>query len=245
MAAYWEEVLADSPTLLMKLDETSGTLTDSSTSGLSGTSSGSVTYHTTGPDATGIPYAFGFTGANSYISIANNTALDLGNGPFSVEFWMKRISASGTANIFGKGDGSFPSSGIAGEVGSAPDYVYFEQGGSNKHISTSGTVDDTNWHHIVFTRAAATNAIAYLDGTAGTTLTLAKTFSNNTLALVLGDLYAASTYGWFDSGSGGYMAGFALYKSELSSGRVAAHYAARSTGSAVPSATTGMLGFFG
>lgn len=243
MATYWAECLADTPTLLFKMDEASGNLVDSSGSGYSGVASGTgLTYRATGPDATGVPYGITMNGTGYFSVTDSGTGLDLGDGPFTIEFWMKRNDLTTTRYICGKADNSTaPGYGVEMRNGSF-DTMRLVQGAGSTNINSTSATDywsTTNWYHVALTRGASASGTVYIDGSAATTSTSAVTFSDNNLALLIGRFTAS--VGAFD----GSIAGFALYKSSLSGARIAAHYAARSNGSGSSRDPLGMLGLFG
>jgi len=220
---YETAVLADSPTVLFPMDESSGNLTDVVGS-KTGTASGSPTYGVAGPMASHTAIAFS---GDDYFSVADHADLDLGNGPFSIEFWLRRSSITVGSYIFGKTNASFATPGYAVELrnGATFDDVRLQDGSTSSHCYNSAAeIDDTDWHHIVYTRALATTAIMYVDGSSVGVSTNAKTFSDNNLALVIGALYAGG------SAYTGELAYLAFYKSVLTPTRVAAHYAARTGG---------------
>lgn len=222
MATWWEEVLSDSPKLVLKMDEASGNLTDSSGFGHTATVTGSPTYQVAGP-AAGIEYGITIA-TGSYFTVADHADLDLGNGPFTIEFWYKRGSTSDNGAILGKADGTATAGYIVSQ--SATDFLRLEDGSTSSHVfnALAATTDTTNWLYAVFTRANATNAKLYINATDVTDIGGAKTFTDNNQALLIGRGY--STGGSYD---GVTIASPVIYKSELSSARIAAHYAARDT----------------
>lgn len=212
MADWTTEALADSPTLLVVLDPTSGNLTDLSGGGHTGTANGSPTYRV----ATGLaalPWGITFPDG-AYFSFADHADTDLGD-TFTIEAIIARHDASLGRPILGKGDLS-AAAGYMVETRASDDSAYLEIGSSSGHCH-GAAFNDTNWHQVAFTRAAA-DAIAYLDGSASTTNLSHVTFTDNANALILGSYTAA-----FGTSFNGTIAALALYKSALSAGRIAAH----------------------
>lgn len=225
MATYSAEVLADTPTVFLKMDEASGNLTDSSGNSHTATVTGSPTYHASGP-GTGVPYGITIA-SGAYFSIGDHADLDLGNGPFTIEVWVKRGTSSDNGDVLGKADGSATAGYIVNM--SSTDYARLEDGSTSAHVypDSATYLNDTSWHHIVYTRASATNAKCYVDGVDRTDVGGAKTFTDNAQSFLVGRGYSAGS-----SYAGATIAAVAIYKSELSSGRVAAHYAAKDTAAA-------------
>lgn len=216
MATYWETLIADSPTVLLKMDEASGSLIDTQVGNDAVVSGAAMTYHAAGPDATGIPYAVTF--ANTTLATITDSAdLDLLDGPFSIEFWLKKGASGGTQQPVRKGDNS-----------TTPGYDCYLSGNlfrltngaltSNIRQTTADT--DLGWHHWVFTRASGLSGKVWRDKVDVTTNSNTLSFLDNNNNLILGNDFAGS------------MAGFAVYKSQLSSTQVAAHYDARGNAAA-------------
>jgi len=82
---------------LLHLDESSGTIIDSSGNGYNGEYNGTL-YSQSGHLNT----AIGFDGSNDVINLTNNSNLDFGTDDFTIAGWVKRDRAS-TEGIFSKG----------------------------------------------------------------------------------------------------------------------------------------------
>ncbi len=83
--------------LLMHLNETSGTIQDSSGNNHNGSYNGNL-YAQDGQ----IKEALGFDGTDDIVSIPNNSELDIGTGDFTIQMWVKR-EKTGTEAIISKG----------------------------------------------------------------------------------------------------------------------------------------------
>jgi hypothetical protein len=116
----------------------------------------------------------------STVSVPDSSTLDLGNGPFTLEAWVKRnVSAAGT--ILGKGSQTYL---LKFNV----DVIDFRQSGVGRIcVSTTSIVDLGVWHHVVVTRGAAgaTNNI-YIDGADVTGSITSRTLTDNSSALGIG-----------------------------------------------------------
>ena len=103
---------------------------------------------------------------NDYIYIADNNYFDWSSGEFSIDFWIKRTT-TGLERIYGNlaSDGSETDTSI---------YTYFNSGntikvrlieddGTRHETESTGTIIDTNWHHLAFVRDGDTFRL-YIDG---------------------------------------------------------------------------------
>lgn len=217
-STYETIILTDSPTFVLPLDEASGTVTDIVGS-KTATLYGSPTYGVTGP-VTGHT-AMGFDGVDDYLTVADHADLDLGNGPLSVELWMKCTgSLNWTSNLIAKGTQA-PAILRTGTTGILSFYSLAWDAGT---VSTVGITDTTDWHHVVGTKDSSNNWKVYVDGTDVSSGAYTTTTTNTATDLYIG----ASSYpnNYFTGG----IAYVALYKSVLSAARVLAHYDARSAG---------------
>ena len=101
------------------------------------------------------------------------------------------------------------------------DKLAFLKNGAGSYIATSSTtVTDTGWHHLVVTKTGATTKL-YIDGFDRTVLATSQTLANTASALVLGAVNPAT---------GGRLRGtideFALYSDVLTQPQVMDHYKA-------------------
>lgn len=136
--------------------------------------------------------AMTFNGTVEYLdagAITGNYNLTTNTNPFTIEMWLKRdgtgaehiLSARETADNGESFDLSF-TAGDAIEV-----HAYSDTTGDTTLTSTT-TIADTNWHHIVL-QYDATDFTLYLDGSADATITDAtpvQTWTNTTDNLIIG-----------------------------------------------------------
>ncbi len=155
-------------------------------------------------------------GTADHVNVPDASSLDLGNGPVTLEAWVKRSSAaaiSGAMIFFDKGSSGFE---LAWENAT----TVFLKARVAYFARWNSTVNDTNWHHVVVTRSG-TAANLYVDGAnvAGGTIT-PQTLASNALPLILGA----------EGGTGGFLAGtideFAIYGGALTATQVLDHYRA-------------------
>lgn len=117
-----------------------------------------VTYGVTGAIANDSDTAVTFDGTAS-ATVPDDNALDLGDGPFSIEFWFKRSATQDAVQVLlAKGTNAplirFNGSNVL---------QMLRNGGAS--VVNAGTFTDQNVHHAVFTwDGASDSAHAYVDG---------------------------------------------------------------------------------
>lgn len=225
---YSDEVMADSPVAYYRMGEASGDVVDA-LGGSPGSVSGSVTRDVAGgiADDDG---AIDFPGTSgNYITVPDQAKLDLGDGPWTIECWARRDSSGTNYRVL-------VDRGVGG-----PD-LYFdittnklqvELSGSTQNVNETGSTTDNNWHHWVVTRASGGPTTLYKDGVDVTNFLANPTYGATTGTLNIGGYRDGTSYP-FD----GAIDEVAIYNTELSSSRVAAHYAA-GTGAADVTVTPG------
>jgi hypothetical protein len=222
-------VLADSPYLLWRLQEKTGTTAaDSSGNNRGGTFSNTPTLGQSSPiTAEPTDVAFG-TGTNGYVtasSTSTNTAT------FTVEAWVKTTSSAG-GRLIGFGDGA------PGSASTTTDcQLYLAPNGkvefglndsSPVAIASAAAVNNGAWHYVVGTYSNATGPRLYVDGTLSASATgnayRPTTFTGRWRA------GAEALTGWPGNPTSNYLTGtideVAVYTTVLSAARVSAHYAA-------------------
>lgn len=229
---YATEVMADSPTIYLRLNETTGTTAaDSSGNSKPGTISGGVTLNQS-PVFAGGSAAMVFNGTSGAVSTSLLPLTASYNGPFSMEASFK-LSATPSAtntisNIGGTGD-------TAAQLSVRSDgSIRFTMVTNNPTALIAQTaaayVVVGTAYHVVGTIARAGTlwtAKLYVNGSLIDTQTLTDSNTTRTIASGVG-----LTAGWGGSGSN-YFAGtvdeVAAYSTELTGARITAHYAARAT----------------
>lgn len=226
-AAHAQAVMADSPLLYWKLDETSGTTAaDSSTSNQPGSFINSPTLGVsgafTGSNATTL------NGSSQYVQRLSPT-IPTGSGARSIEVWFKTTSTAQQA-LFSYGS-----------LGSGQQFTLFLTGsnslmawgwgfGNDQNFSSQSSMTDGHWHQIVETYDGST-MIVYLDGAS----LGSKSVSLNTVISSHGFNVGVSDPGGWDSNSNKYCTcsidEVAVYGTALSAARVQAHYSSQSASS--------------
>ncbi|MDQ1653832.1 MAG: hypothetical protein QOI35_3032, partial [Cryptosporangiaceae bacterium] len=192
----------------------STTITDSKGTN-TGTYSGSPIYNTFGAPANDLNGATHWTSSSSYGSVPDAASLDLTDGPFTLEAWVRRQdNGTGMQTIMQKGNGAFQFGFYNNKIGL---FKYTGSGVGTIIAQSTGTQTDTTaFHHYVATKTGATVHI-YVDGTDVTGTVTNQTLANTATALVLGG-GSASEY------LNGYLDEVAVYNQVLGSSTVSDHY---------------------
>jgi hypothetical protein len=211
-AGYVAAVLADSPVGYWRMGEASGSVLDSI-----GSSHGTATGTTR--DVTGAlttaqdDGAITFNGTSDKVRMGD--VLDQ-TGAVSYELWVKRANTTGVLQyLMNKGAGQ------PNIVLKADHYITVGEENFDLVLSSTAILNDTNWHHIVFTwtgAAAVDAAKLYVDGVNVGVHQNTATIAGNGSSLSLGAAYVDALYfaGTIDEA--------AIYNTVLSPTRVLAHY---------------------
>jgi hypothetical protein len=217
-AYYRPTVLADSPVLYYGLDEASGT-TAAALAGPSGTySSGRAT--TAGKVGAGsLGSAVGSVTAGSRPFAAADASA------FSVEAWAKATAPGTFRYVVGDADwtGTKGFAFYTGSTGGLQFAVATTSGKALASVPAAGVWDGT-WHHIVGTFASGT-ARLYVDGALVSTASVAagaKMLAPSTQDVTIGRFSGTEDTLYFN----GSIDEAAVYTTELSAGRVSAHFLA-------------------
>jgi hypothetical protein len=218
---YTASVLADTPIVVLHLDDTTGTTMVESVAARNGTYVNTPTLAQTGA-GTGTGTGVLFAGASSqYATVAHNAAFNVGD-TFTIELWVKGTYAATTQTLASKGTSGGNAWSVEQTTGGAFRLTQVFVGVIC--TSTSTTLADGNWHHIVATKSGATVKL-YQDGVDVTGTVTNQTVANNAQPLSLATYMTAGAPG------GQYARAtldeFALYGTALSQARVQAHYAAK------------------
>jgi sialidase-1 len=144
---------------------------------------------------------FGFDGVDDVVGVSDNTAIDFGNGSFSISTWWK-ITNTDTDRVLDK-----RLSGAGYELVPRNDVVsvYLGDGSDSYHRDIgSSNINDGEWHHVVATVAAPDGAgdrtvTVYVDGS----------YDGETTFTDVGDISSGSDLfiGAANGGSGGVVNG--------------------------------------
>lgn len=235
MSSYSDLIFAHANLVLYyRLGEASGTVADDvGPNNLDGTLAASgITYSVAGAIANDADTALTFDGSTDALTRADNNALDLGDGPFSIEFWVKRSATqSAVQQLVFKGTNSWDIRFTAANL------LTFLKGGAAGDIAATAAITDQNWHHVVITKNGASTGI-YVDGADARVSGSNQTLANTGTSLRIG---------WSSAGTPfrfpGSMDEFALYGAVLTAAEVLQHYRTglgevRLTDSVTPSEAT-------
>ncbi len=220
MSAYSDEVLLDSPVAYWRLDEASGNV--SSLVGSFTSTSNLATMNAVGRIGT----CAEFDGTTDYINFAHNASLSFGSsGAFTASAFIKPdLTHSGI--IVGKGaNHEWKMYTTTGGGGTTMLLTCEIREVSNNRIY-QGSVDLAplvgSWIHVAVTYSGAnTRARMYVNGVLDVERTAAASFNTNTRAVRIGATDAGTVF------FNGKIDEVALFNTELTGARIAAHYAAR------------------
>lgn len=236
--SYSSEVLTDSPLAWWRLDEASGTtLADSSGSSRSLTLNAALSAY--GQTAAGVGIGgTSTTWSGTQCGQHAGSFLD-GLTEFTVEAWVKFTANGYVLNRDNLAGGSARSFQFYVSSGKAS-FVVFGTGGGIATATSSNTLNDNAWHHIVgkFKPAASgSDTFIYVDGVLRGTSTLGGAWrSTVTFNLSLGAGLVNTTR---DTPYNGGLDEVAVYGTALSDARITAHYNAGIT--APPAGATGSV----
>ena len=221
---YNTEVLADSPYLYWRMDDTSGTtINDATAANRDGTLlAQTYAFNQTGALTSETPNkAMSFTIG----SITGNTQVTP-SGAFSVEAWVKTTSTTGGRFLgFGDATGSTPATKVDRQLYMAPNgKVYFGVGSAKTTVASGSAINNGSWHHVVGTYASGTNGMKlYVDGTLqGQTTATVQSFAGYWRA------GAEHITGWTGNPTDDYFEGtldeLAVYTAVLTPAEITSHY---------------------
>ena len=123
-----------------------------------------------------VPSSITFTNTSAFLSLADNAALDVDAGDFSLSFWA-RLDSSGTEPVLTKLSGT----GYRLKFVSGSLILTMQDSGGSADFTLATGLNDSKWHVYVVTVDRSGNAIAYVDnvaqtgvGVSGTASTLAN-----------------------------------------------------------------------
>lgn len=207
---YLQTIMQDNPSASWAFDEASGHLIDS----VGGANTFSETALTYGVVDTRGVRGVGFNGTTSEARVASAAGLDLGNGPWTVEFWVKPTRVTGTDGIvLDKGSSAYEAL-----MFPAHDFLTLAHGHSSIVAQATVTeVLDGVFHQCAISKSGTTFQLVR-DGVDVTGSVTPQTYVDTVSDLVFGNEGGAE---WFQ----GAIARVALYKSALPLSRLAIHRA--------------------
>jgi hypothetical protein len=183
-------------TMLLHGDGTNGaqnnTFLDSSINNFTITRNGNTTQGSFSPY--GSNWSNYFDGSGDYLTVADNTALDLGSSDFTLECWL--YSTVGTSNecVINKGYNSSQSYLIFLDANTAG--FFGSSNGSTFDICSNasiGSVPKNTWTHLAVCRSGSSIRL-FNNGALITTVTSSASFSNSADNFIIGSSVAGSFY---------------------------------------------------
>ena len=165
-----------------------------------------------------VPRSIVFSDENAFLSIADDSTIDVGTGDFSLAFWA-RLDSSSTEGVLQKNG----TAGFAVKFSSGNLVLTLNDSGGSSDFTLASSLNDNKWHVYVITVDRSGNAIAYVDNVAQTGVSVSGKSGNldNTSAFQIG---IAGTDGNAGVSLGNYVA---LFKSSLSSSNAGRIYFSR------------------
>ena len=236
ITGYEAAVLADSPTFLLMLDETSGTdAVDATSNANDGVYSSHFTLGAAGPLFDSKAVSMAGPGNDSVVYCGNY--LNTGTA-FSAETWFNTTTSLGGTLIQVGTSGDFTVTAYMTNDGKVHFGIWDSTANTRAVADSTSTYNDGNWHHIVGTYDQSTHdVLLYVDGVqVGSASQSTYTDDGGYWAIAGGDLT-----GWpgtaTDPGLVATFSAFAVYPAVLTSTQVTAHYTASGYGSSSTPAT--------
>jgi len=129
-----------------------------------------------------------FDGSGDYLTVADNAALDVDAGDFTMEAWVYFPDASVTSPVLAKGFGS--AGGWMMWVQSTLRLRMYDAGGSSVTATSSASLTSNSWNHVAATRSGNTLTV-YVNGVSSGTATFTGT-STNASVLEIGGYNSAT-----------------------------------------------------
>ena len=209
---YATTILADAPIGYWRLGEVSGaSAANQVAGGAGGTYLDQCTLGAAGALANDPDTAVDLDGTSARVSVAPYAGLETGDGPLTIELWLKRARTNREEIVLSKGADGY-------EITIAKNgFVEFHKSGDRRiAVSTAKISDTASWHHLVVAKSGASVAI-YLDGADVTGRVTLRALSNTGLPLSIGGLGSSFFNGSVDE--------VAVYNTALAASRIQQHFA--------------------
>jgi uncharacterized repeat protein (TIGR01451 family) len=231
---YATVVMADAPLAYWRLGETSGSTAADQLGSSPGTFGAGSTLGVTGALTSDVDRALRSAGSSGQrpLVVAHTSALDLGNGPFTIEAWARRTTTGTLDSIVDYGYGNSPGGPMLAYVG---DRIGLWQNGVGLIAQDTGTSLDTSWHHLAATWDGTTGRV-YRDGVLVSGSSTSRVLGNQTGPLLIG---ANQDAGEEFSGD---LDEIAIYRKALTAAQIQTHAAAGLNGPGPTTDPTGLDG---
>jgi hypothetical protein len=180
---------------------------------------------------TGMSSSIYFDGNGDFLSIANNTAIDLSSGSWTIECWVYWTGTNVNADFLNK-DGVFAASypSYALSINSSTPRLSIGSGNGTSSVqilaSSLGTLPTNTWVHLAGVRSGSTIYL-FQNGQLAASATVTATITNGSKALIVGYQTGQPTSSYMD----GYISNARIVKG-------AALYTANFTPPSLPMSTT-------
>jgi hypothetical protein len=176
-AAAWPVVITGDPlfgnvSLLLHMNGSGSTFTDSSVSPKTITANGGIAQSAT-QSKFGGSSAY-FDGSNDFLSVPYSSAFALGSGDWTAECWIYANSLSGDRGVFGIGD---PNGSDGLTLRTSGSTLQFWTNGYNNITTQSGSISTAQWYHVALVRSGSTTTL-YVNGASVATSSNAVTIGN-------------------------------------------------------------------
>ncbi|KKN83862.1 hypothetical protein LCGC14_0295150 [marine sediment metagenome] len=209
---YYFRIIDDTPGGFWRLGDASGDLADSSGNGNTGSPNGGITYGVTGTITGDSDDAITLNGTTGYISATDKASLDLGDGPFTLEAWIKKAADGSFMTIIAKGSGAYQL-----RMSDANTLQLLRENTSIL-VSSTSTTTGTGWHHVVATKTGAT-VLLYIDG-----VDVTGAVTNDTMVDTNDDFHIGRRVAASDEFFNGSLDEVAVYPTVLTATQVLEHY---------------------
>jgi hypothetical protein len=153
-----------------------------------------------------------YSDGNGYLLVADNAALSVGAGNFTIETWLNPASLPSGGNyktVWSKRTSNGTTGGASLVIDSSGNYLFFVASGTGtwgiSGTSSGQTASIGSWQHLAMVRSG-NNLILYKNGVAGTTVTLNFTVADaNAMSIMAGSAAGGQVVD-------GYVSNFRLVK---------------------------------
>jgi hypothetical protein len=198
-------------TMLLHGNGTNGaqnnTFLDSSTNNFTITRNGNTTQGTFSPY--GSNWSNYFNGSSAVVNRSNNTALAMGTGDFTIEFWMNAPSTSSVIVLY---DSRLTTSSSTGGINiyHQSGTLYLYGGATTNVLLVSASITYNQWNHIAFVKSGSGtgNVKMYVNGVLSSTYGSADTSNYSLGYMALGAFYNPSPDYFYT----GYLSNFRIVK---------------------------------
>jgi hypothetical protein len=138
-----------------------------------------------------------FNGSTDYLSIANNTALNLSSGDFTIEAWVYLNSLAGNGSIASKYASGNPAASefLFWITSTGVLAIALDGGGGEDYISSSASIFNINtWYHVAATKSGSgtNNVKLWQNGVQVAQGTSTRTLNSTSTALTIGSVGASN-----------------------------------------------------